>query len=194
LSCTNASIRLSPQGWTPGEHARIGEALRLTPDDVHADLTAGLETGVGVLLIRRSKNGAARLVPVHQSTTEALLAYRDLPARARMRPASDGPLFVSSRGTGYHRSTIELYFARMVSAAGLTPRGRARPRVHDLRHTFATAHMTAAYQAGADPQCTLTLLATWLGHTSAAHTYWYLTATPDLMALAADRLKPPPRP
>jgi integrase len=54
--------------------------------------------------------------------------------------------------------------------------------------------MTAAYQTGADPQRTLTLLATWLGHTSAAHTYWYLTATPDLMALAADRLEPPPRP
>jgi integrase len=169
---------------------RIGEALRLTPDDLHTDLTSG----VGVLLIRRGKNGAARLVPVHPTTTEALVAYRDLPARARMRPDPDGPLFVSSRGTGYHRSTIEAYFARMVSAAGLTARGRARPRVHDLRHAFATAHMTAAYQTGADPQRTLTLLATWLGHTSAAHTYWYLTATPDLMALAADRLEPPPRP
>ena len=50
--------------------------------------------------------------------------------------------------------------------------------------------MAAAYRTGADPQRTLTLLATWLGHTSAAHTYWYLSATPELMALAADRLEP----
>lgn len=159
---------------------RIGEALRLTCLEI--------DTGAGVLLIRHAKNGAARLVPVHPTTIEALVAYRDLPARTRIRPDPDGPLFVSHRGTGYQRSTIEGYFARMVAAAGLRPRGRARPRVHDLRHTFATEHMTAAYQAGADPQRTLTLLATWLGHTSATHTYWYLTATPDLMALAADRL------
>jgi integrase len=161
---------------------RIGEALRLTPAD--------FDTGSGVLLIHASKS-ATRLVPVHPTTIDQILAYRDLPARTRTRPDPEGPLFVSSRGTGYERSTIEGYFARMVAAAGLTPRGRARPRVHDLRHTFATAHMTAAYQAGADPQRTLKLLATWLGHTSAAHTYWYLTATPDLMALAADRLEPP---
>src|SRR5665647_851492 len=80
---------------------------------------------------------------------------------------------VTCRGTGHHRSTIEAHFARVVRAAGLEPRGRARPRLHDLRHTFATAHMAAAYRTGADPQRTLTLLATWLGHTSAAHTYWY---------------------
>jgi hypothetical protein len=49
--------------------------------------------------------------------------------------------------------------------------------------------MAAAYRSGADPQRTLTLLATWLGHTSAAHTYWYLTATPELMLLAANRLE-----
>jgi len=105
------------------------------------------------------------------------------------------PLLVSCRGLAYGRSTIEAHFARLVTAAGLAPRGAAHPRLHDLRHTFATAHMATAYAAGADPQRTLTLLATWLGHTSTAHTYWYLSATPQLMALAATRLEqqPPPQ-
>ena len=161
---------------------RIGEALRLTIADI--------DTTTGVLRIRANKHGPDRLVPIHPSTSEHLVAYRDLPARATTRPASDGPLLVTCRGTGHHRSTIEAHFARVVRAAGLEPRGRARPRLHDLRHTFATAHMAAAYRTGADPQRTLTLLATWLGHTSAAHTYWYLSATPELMALAADRLEP----
>jgi integrase len=160
---------------------RIGEALRLTLLDI--------DTAAGVLTIRASKHGPDRLIPIHPSTSDRLVAYRDLPARGATRPVPDGPMFVTSRGTGYHRSTIETYFVRVVRAAGLEPRGRARPRLHDLRHTFATAHMAAAYHAGADPQRTLTLLATWLGHTSAAHTYWYLSATPELMALAADRLE-----
>ncbi|MDQ3528163.1 MAG: tyrosine-type recombinase/integrase [Actinomycetota bacterium] len=161
---------------------RIGEALRLSSDDV--------DTTTGVLTIRASKR-KDRLIPVHPSTLEALIAYRDLPSRTATGPRTDGPLLVSSRGTGYHRSTIEGYFGRLVTEAGLRPRGVACPRLHDLRHTFATAHMAAAYRNGGDPQRTLTLLATWLGHTSTAHTYWYLSATPELMAQAATRLDQP---
>lgn len=159
---------------------RIGEALRLQVSDIN--------TTTGVLWIRASKR-KDRLVPAHPSTLQELMSYRDLPARTATRPRPDGPLLVSVRGAGYARSTIEDHFARVVTTAGLQPRGGARPRLHDLRHTFATGHMAAAYRDGGDPQRTLTLLATWLGHTSTAHTYWYLTATPDLMALAAARLE-----
>ena len=158
---------------------RIGEALRLTVPD--------LDTTTAVMTIRGTKHGPDRLIPLHPSTCAHLAGYRDSPDRRAVRPAPDGPLLVSTRGGGYHRSTIEYYFARAARTAGLRPRGRARPRPHDLRHTFASAHMAAAYRAGGDPQRTLALLATWLGHTSAAHTYWYLSATPELMALAAAR-------
>ena len=109
-----------------------------------------VDTTTGVLTIRASKR-KDRLVPVHPTTLDALEAYRRLPARQATRPVSDAPLPVSSRGTGYHRSTIELYFARVVTAAGLCPRGAARPRLHDLRHTFATGHMAAAYAGDGDP-------------------------------------------
>lgn len=159
---------------------RIGEALRLRTGDI--------DTATGALLIRASKR-KDRLVPVHPSTLEALNAYRDLPARIAAAASVDGPLLVTARGTGYHRSTIEAHFARLVTTIGLRPRGAARPRLHDLRHSFASAHTAAAYSGGGDPQRTLTLLATWLGHTSTAHTYWYLSATPELMALAAARLE-----
>jgi len=163
---------------------RIGEALRLAVPDITPDT----DSGGGLLLIRASKHGADRLLPLDSSAITALAAYRDLPARRHARPAPDGPLFVTRDGTGYHRSTIELYFQRLARAAELQPRGRATPRLHSLRHSFATAHIAAAYRAGADAQRTLTLLATWLGHTGPAHTYWYVSATPELMALAAGRL------
>ena len=167
---------------------RIGEALRLGVPDITADTEPGGQPGGGLLLVRASKHGADRLLPADPSTITALNTYRDLPARRHARPAPAGPLFVTRNGTGYQRSTVELYFQRLTRAAGLQPRGRATPRLHSLRHSFATTHIAAAYRAGTDPQRTLTLLATWLGHISPAHTYWYVSATPELMALAAGRL------
>jgi integrase len=159
---------------------RIGEALNLRVDDIdHAN---------DVLTIRAAKS-AERLVPIHPTTTAALMQYIALPARAATRPDPGGPVFVTANGTGYVYVTFQGMFRRVREAAGLAPRGRARPRLHDLRHTFATAHMTAAYAHDGDPDRVLSLLATWLGHSDAAHTYWYLSATGELMALAAGRLE-----
>jgi integrase len=160
---------------------RIGEALNLRVDDIDQDND--------VLVVKAAKSDE-RLVPIHPSTTTALRQYIELPARVATRPDAHGPVFVTSEGTGYAYVTFQARFRRVREAAGLTARGRARPRLHDLRHTFATAHMTASYTHGGDPDRVLSLLATWLGHCDAAHTYWYLTATGELMARAAGMLEP----
>jgi integrase len=160
---------------------RIGEALNLRVDDIDP---------VNDVLVIKAAKSVERLVPIHPSTTTALEQYIALPARAATHPDPHGPVFVTANGTGYVYVTFQSRFKRVREAAGLTPRGKARPRLHDLRHTFATAHMTAAYSHGGDPDRVLSLLATWLGHSDAAHTYWYLTATGELMALAAGRLEP----
>lgn len=160
---------------------RISEALNLGVDDIDFDND--------VLVIKAAKSHE-RLVPVHPSTTTALRHYIELPARAATRPDPHGPVFVTAKGTGYVYVSFFALFKRAREAAGLTPRGRARPRLHCLRHTFATAHMTAAYAHDGDPDRVLSLLVTWLGHSDAAHTYWYLTATGELMALAAGMLEP----
>lgn len=162
---------------------RIGEALNLGVDDI--------DTGNDVLVIKAAKS-AERRVPIHPTTTAALMRYIALPARTATRPDPHGPVFVTVKGSGYVYVTFQGMFRRVCEAAGLAPRGRARPRLHDLRHTFATAHMTAAYARGGDPDRVLSLLATWLGHSDAAHTYWYLSATGELMARAAERLGPTP--
>jgi integrase len=160
---------------------RISEALSLGVDDIDADND--------VLMIKAAKSGE-RLVPVHPSTTAALADYIALPVRTSTYPDPHGPVFVSAKGTRYVYVSFFALFKRVRDTAGLTPRGRARPRLHDLRHTFATAHMTAAYARHSNPDRVLSLLATWLGHSDAAHTYWYLTATGELMALAAGMLEP----
>lgn len=159
---------------------RIGEALNLRVGDIDQ---------VNDLLVIKAAKSGERLVPIHPTTTAALIDYIALPERAATHPDPDGPVFVTANGTGYVYVSFQGMFRRVREAAGLTPRGRARPRLHDLRHTFATAHMTAAYAHDGDPDRVLSLLATWLGHSDAAHTYWYLSATGELMALAAGRLE-----
>ena len=42
---------------------------------------------------------------------------------------------------------------------------------------------------GGDPGARLALLSTYLGHIDPAHTYWYLSAAPELLKLAGDRLE-----
>jgi integrase len=86
---------------------RIGEALRLRPADI--------DTTAGVLTIRESKNGSDRLIALHPSTAQQLIAYQQLAARTATRPQADGPLLVTTGGTGYHRVTIEAHFAKIVT-------------------------------------------------------------------------------
>jgi integrase len=105
---------------------RISEALNLRVDDFDPD--------DDVLVIRAAKSHE-RLVPIHPSTTTALEQYIALPARTATHPDPHGPLFVTSLGTGYAYVSFLSLFKRARDAAGLVPRGRARPRLHDLRHT-----------------------------------------------------------
>lgn len=161
---------------------RIGEAMRLEVPD--------LDVVEHLLLVRGTKSPLDRLVPVDPSTTTTLLGYMNLPERLATSPSPTGPIFVNNRGGAFVIETIEQHFHALVDALGLAADGQPRPRLHDLRHTFATGHMVAAYAHGGDPARTLTLLATWLGHTGPEHTYWYLTAVPELLAAAAGRLDP----
>jgi len=160
---------------------RIGETTKLLVPDFDSDQH--------VLLVRGAKTPLDRLIALHPSTTKALLSYLSSPERAATRPDPQGALFVSYQGTGFSSRSIEQHYRYLTAAVGIGPRDGARPRLHDFRHTFATAHMVAAYRNGTDPQRTLGLLATWLGHTNVADTYWYLSATPELIALAAQHLE-----
>jgi integrase len=160
---------------------RVGEAIALDRGDV--DLASGW------LTVRHGKFGKARELALHPSTVEALRRYQRL--RRRYAPATGTPaFFVSTAGTRLIYCNVHHAFHRLVRAAGLTPRSAScRPRIHDLRHSFAVRAMLDAYAAGEDGQVRLTLLSTWLGHVHPGSTYWYLSASPELMALAGQRLE-----
>lgn len=156
---------------------RVGELLALDADEV--DLEAG------VITVSRGKSRDPRLVPLHTTATEALSTYA-LWRGGHHPVVVDGrtPFFTDHLGRRLTRFTTEYAFQRVREDAGLTA-GGARPRMHDLRHTFAVTTLLGWYREGADVAGLLPRLSTYLGHTNPANTYWYLTAIPELLAHAA---------
>lgn len=160
---------------------RVGEAIGLDQGD--------LDAGQGLLTIRGGKFGKSRQLPLHASVLEPLAQY----ARLRdSRPGKAGPSFFTSvTGTRLIYQNVHFTFHGLTKQAGLHPRSAAcRPRIHDLRHTFAVTTLARWYADGGDVAARLPLLSTWLGHADPSGTYWYLTGTPELLALAAARLEP----
>jgi integrase/recombinase XerD len=158
---------------------RVGEVIRLDQDDLDWD--------EGVLTIRDSKFNKSREVPLHPSTLAALRAYAS--RRDQLCPdPSSASFFVSQAGSRLVYVTVQGIFARLAHTAGLRARSsRCRPRLHDWRHCFASSTLLGWYRAGVDVEANLPLLSTYLGHTNPASTYWYLSAVPELLALAAER-------
>jgi integrase/recombinase XerD len=160
---------------------RISEALGLTLEDV--DLRAG------VLTIRGTKFGKARLVPLHASTQQVLAAYtvRREDFLAGRRAVS---FFVSRRGTRLDSAGVRRTFYLLSRQIGLRDPGASRgPRLHDFRHRFAVQTLVQWYRAGEEVEPRLPILSTYLGHVQVSDTYWYLTACPELMGLAVQRLE-----
>jgi integrase len=159
---------------------RIGEAIAL--DDADFDRESEL------LVIRNAKFGKQRLVPLHPSTARVLERYVAQRRQLLPRPASPA-LLLSTAGTRLQHSNIGLTFARLLDQVGIGRRSAScRPRIHDARHSFAVSSVLEWYREGADIPAMLPRLSTYLGHTEPANTYWYLTAAPELMALAVQRL------
>ena len=161
---------------------RIGEARNLEVRDVDLD--------AAVLTIRGAKFGKTRLVPLHASTCQVLAEY--LRRRAdhwRQRPVSSY-LFVSSWGNRLDEGEIHRTFYTLSRQTGLRgPSDRWGPRLHDLRHRFATWTLVRWYRAHQDPERKLPLLSAYLGHVHVADTQWYLSGSPELMREAMRRLE-----
>jgi integrase/recombinase XerD len=160
---------------------RIGEALRLDRDDcdpIH-----------GLLTVRDSKFGKSREVLLDRSTVRALIDYGEIRDRLCPHP-KEHSFFLTTRGTRPTHPTIYQPFQALLEQAGIThPSPIRRVRAHDLRHSFAVKTLLGWYRNGDDVAARMPLLSTYLGHVDPAATYWYLSAAPELLALAAERLE-----
>ena len=160
---------------------RLSEACRLTCDD--ADLRRGL------LTVRETKFRKSRYVPLHPSTTRALTRY--VAERDAVVPSDPSSFFFcTQRAPGLKPDTVQSAFGCIRRRLGWTAQGRARrPRIHDMRHTFAVRRLLRWYAEGADVGQKILALSTYLGHAKVTDTYWYLTGVPELLAIASQRFE-----
>jgi integrase/recombinase XerD len=188
MPCRHERSKLRPQiyhclfGLLSVTGLRLGEAHSLLLEDV--------DLNTGVLTIRGAKLGKVRLVPLHVSTCNVLADYIKRRNRHWAGRSVSSYLFVSNLGNRLDSGDIHRTFyalSRQIGLRGLFDhRG---PRLHDMRHAFATNTLVRWYQSGQDPERRLPLLSAYLGHINVADTQWYLNGSPALMREAMRRLE-----
>lgn len=160
---------------------RSSESLNLDRKDV--------DLGRGVLTVRETKFDKSRLIPVHISTIDKLRKYARLRDKIRPRPQSS-IFFISERGTRLSYDMLRYWFLILSYQIGLrNPGDSYGPRLHDLRHGFAIKVMLAWYRSKVSVEQDMVALTTYLGHGHVNDTYWYISAVPELLQLAALRLE-----
>lgn len=164
---------------------RVSEAIRLRNGDV--DLKRG------VLTVRQTKFAKSRHVPLHESALEQLRQYRRIRDNW-VTPTEESAFFVGCRGRRrgqpLTRRSVDRVLAHFRSQLHWPNRGiHHAPRVHDMRHTFVVRRILAWEAQGADIDQTMLALSTYVGHAMVTNTYWYLTAVPELMSLAAQKFE-----
>ena len=182
---TRTGLRLRPHtyvtlfGLLASTGLRISEALALTPTDVDV-LRASLT-------VRDTKFRKSRLVPLHPTTVTALTRYGDV-RRQRISDRCIETFLISDRGTPLDDRTVHDAFAKIRARLGWIGRGGyARPRIHDLRHSFLCHALVRAYQQQQSVDHVIDVLSTYVGHARVSDTSWYVTAIPELLALAGER-------
>lgn len=162
---------------------RAGEAMRLRLADVDLDADPPR------LQVLETKFRKSRLVPLHPSTADALRTY----AEARRRLGYDGLcdlFFVSERAGPLNYRVTARTFVALARRLGIRePHGHHGAGLHAIRHTFAVRRLTAWCREGVDVHARVPELSVYLGHVRPSDTYWYLTATPELLSAAADRFE-----
>lgn len=159
---------------------RISEILALKDADV--DLANRL------ILVRNTKFGKTRWVPLHDSTARALRCYRR-DRDALMPTGRASSYFIGETGNPLSFSAARSAFHHLLREVGLDEQQGRRPRMHDLRHTFIVATVAGWYRRGINVDARMPALSTYVGHTHVADTYWYMSAAPELLCWTARRVE-----
>ncbi len=157
---------------------RLSEALRLERKDLDLDQPS--------LTVRETKFKKSRLVPIHVSTAKALAVYQRATLATPPHPGIE-TVFVTADGRPIPQRTIHNTFDRLRRRLGWIARGgHSQPRIHDLRHTFICRALLRGQQDNQIDHVT-DAIATYVGHAKVSDTYWYVSATPELMSAASQQ-------
>jgi len=160
---------------------RIGEVLALKKNDV--------DLNKGIITVRQFKKMPKRLIPISNSVVTKLVEYRRIGQKKKLTSKSDA-FFLTTKGNAVSYTSFNINWRKTLKKAGIT-NGKSTPRAHDLRHTFACNHLLRAYKENRDIDDAIYMLSVYLGHTVIQGTYWYLSATPELLEQCVKRVEKP---
>jgi integrase len=158
---------------------RIGEVLALKNSDVDLDQ--------GLITVCHSKNLPMRLVPITDCAAGHLRRYRDARDQRFGRSGDSDAFIRSPRGGHVSYETVSWAFERLRTRTGLKDASGRKPRLHDLRHTFACNHLLRAYRENCNIDNAVHELSIYLGHATLASTYWYISGVPALLEQCTNR-------
>jgi len=155
-----------------GTGIRTGEALYLSLDDM--DLAGNY------LILRNTKNGKDRMVPLSSSLAQVCKDY--LIYRALFNGADKTErLFILPDGAPLTHRVSYNWFRKIIWWAGISHGGRGKgPRLHDLRHTFSVHSLAVMANEGLDLYHSMPLLSAYLGHRSLTATEGYVRLTAEM--------------
>lgn len=155
-----------------GAGLRLGEALSLSCNDVYIEDQ--------YIILRDTKNGTDRMVPLSASVAQSLAEYMDCRKHFPVKGKTD-LLFVHPNGDSCSNARVYNYFKKVLYKVGIPHRGRRQgPHVHDLRHTFSVHSLAQMSESGVDLYYSLPVLSTYLGHRSIVSTDGYVRLTADM--------------
>ena len=187
VSSLHGNIKLLPETyrtiigllWVTG--MRIGEVVNLKIDDV--------DTNNGIIYVRQTKFFKSRMLPLSESTNQALIKYKQQRLNYSYSEAPGTPFFYNDRGKPCLRATTATTIKGLIIQSGIKTFQGKTPRVHDIRHSFATRWLLDFYQSGKDPTAYLATLATYMGHASIANTQVYLHPSIELLNIASNQVQ-----
>lgn len=190
IMCAASRMYVQQDAMKPLVYAAVIGLLRATgmrPNEALSLDDSDFDPDAGTFLVRKGKNNRERLVPVEDSTVDAIMRYRE--RRDGLRDGSEcRRLFVVNGDKPVHLGNLEHSFCEIRCV--LLNRGeiweRRPPRIYDMRHTFAVSKILSWHESGENVSAMLPVLATYMGHRNISETYWYLTGTPELLQVACD--------
>lgn len=133
--------------------------------------------------IRASKFFKTRICPYNEAVQKLIEDFFEWRRTKKMPLHDDAALFYNKNGEPIKLDSFQHLFIQIRAKVGLdrVVAGRFKPRLHDLRHTFAVNRLRTWYSEGKNVQTLLPVLSTYLGHKILAYTSVYLTMTPELL-------------
>lgn len=168
----NSSINVIPALFRVlyGTGIRIGEAVALKNRDVYLEDS--------YFIIKDSKNGKERMVPLSGSLVQVCKQYR---ASLSGIYAAGEYFFVKRNGQKCSSKAVYEWFRKALRNANIPHGGKGKgPRLHDFRHAFSVYSLVSMADAGLDLYYSLPILSTYLGHQSLEATDRYVRLTSEM--------------